>query len=216
MERWEGQVRQAMRSPVGPVPDRAAMVDRVQRGARARVRRRALAVALSGVLFAAAAVGIGRSMMTAEEAVPAGATSARIRVGDDPCCVALIGESVFAFNVRAQTLQRIDPATNTAEEPVPVPGTTMAQVGDKLLFTDLSSGRPSLYDPLTEEMTELEGPYTRGSHAVRGNTLWIGSRFTGELTPVDIATGEVGETVTVPEASSFDSMAFADRKSTRL
>ena len=207
MDDLEPRLRQVLARPLNVPVVEAFLVD-VHSGARRRQRRRTagLATACDMVLLGASLLFTGISQQP--EPQPANEQLARIAVGNGPCCVATVGDSIWVLNLRDSTLQRIDPASNRAAEPVYVNAKAMAPAGDRLLLIDTNLGNLSLFDPATENIKPIKGFASRGGNVFDGQSLWLGSTNNGDLVEVDPTSARILTRMTIPGVPNYDSMTM--------
>jgi streptogramin lyase len=206
MDDLEHRVRQVLDRPTY-VPNVETFLADVHRGARRRQRRRTAALATACALLVLTAGIVITGIGPRQKPQPTDEVT-RITVGNGPCCVATVAGSVWVLNGRDQTLQRVDPVTDRAAEPVDVNAELMAPVGEHLLLVDANLGTLSLFDPATEKVKSIKGFASRGSSAFDGRSLWLGSTNDGELVEVDPASARILTRFTLPGVQNYDLMAM--------
>jgi DNA-binding beta-propeller fold protein YncE len=114
------------------------------------------------------------------------------------------------MNHRDGTIQRLDPQTNTPDEPVVVyPFDKMISIGDNLLLESETS--VAVFDPETSKVfppVRIQGVIRGLAFDPKTNTAWVGSSANGTLTQVDAETGRVLDRLTIKGLPSGGDIVF--------
>jgi DNA-binding beta-propeller fold protein YncE len=101
----------------------------------------------------------------------------KMEAGRGPCCLVVQDGAVWVMNHRDRSIQRIDPQTNTLDEPVNVyPFDKMISVGDNLLLESETS--VAAFDPETSKLLQpvpIRGEVRGLAFDPRTSTAWVGS-----------------------------------------
>ena len=137
------------------------------------------------------------------------ARPATVAVDDGPTGVAFDGSSIWVTAFTADTVSRIDPATNTVTATVPVGDSPVgvAYDGSSIWVANFASATVSRVNPATATVTATvavgNGPY---GVAFDGSSIWVTNSLANSASRIDVATNAV--TATVPVGSFPVGVAF--------
>jgi DNA-binding beta-propeller fold protein YncE len=209
MDELEQRLQSTLQRPTEntSVHDVDAMLADVRRGVRLRRLRRAVAVAAAAVVAVVGGVSLAEPLMSTDPrpasetpGLPEGEGVTEIDMGTGgPCCLVARDDGIWMMNLRDQTIQRIDPDTDKAGEPIDVaPFYKMIDAGDNMLLE--GDGSVALFDPETEKLGRaipVPGGVRGMAYNSQSDTLWVASATDGTLTHIDADSGRVLDTLIV-------------------